>query len=111
MRAQTQTEDREKLLSCLGLCRRAGKTVIGVPMICEALSKSGRAAPCLVIEAEDTSDNTHKRLTDKCDFYKVRHVRIKCSGEQLARALGKTSFVGAVAIADRSMTAMLEKYL
>ncbi len=80
-------------------------------MICDAVAKGGSGAPCIVLEASDTSDNTHKRLTDKCKFYNVRHARIECDGEQLAHALGKTAAVGAVAICEQGMVTMLEKYL
>ena len=58
--------DERKVLSLLGLCVRAGKVIFGVPMICEAMRKGGAAKPCAVFEASDTSDNTHKRISDKC---------------------------------------------
>ncbi len=105
-----QSECTAKLLSCLGLCARARKLVFGVPMVCESL-KSSRGAPVLVLEAEDTSENTHKKVSDKCKYYAIRHVRIKCSGEELARAVGKSAVTGAVGVTDRGMAAMLEKYL
>lgn len=101
----------EKLLLSLGLCVRAGKTVCGVPMICEAMRRGGKNAPVLVLEASDTSENTHKKITDKCKFYGVRHVRIECAGDTLAAALGKSASLGAVALTDAGMCRMIEKYI
>ena len=103
--------DEKKLLSALGLCVRAGKVIFGVPMICGAMRRGGEKAPVLVLSASDTSENTHKRITDKCEYYKVKHIKLGCGGETLAAALGKTSFLGAVAVTDKNMSMMVEKYI
>ena len=100
-----------RILQCLGLCVKAGKTVLGVPMICEALRRGGASAPVSVWEASDTSENTHKRITDKCSYYKVKHIRLACSGAELAAALGKTSSLAAVAVIDENMKKMIEKHI
>ena len=107
-----QMEAREKkLLSTLGLCVRAGKVIFGVPMICDAMRRSGMGRPVAVFEAADTSENTHKRLSDKCEYYKIKRIRLECDGVTLAAALGKTSSLGAVAVTDEKMSAMVEKYI
>jgi len=106
--------DREaegRLLSALGLCMKAGCVVCGVPMICEAMRKGGKKAPLVVLEACDTSENTHKRITDKCSFYGVRHVRISCTAENLSAALGKSAVLGAVAVTDAGLCRLIEKYI
>ena len=106
-----ETENNKKLLSSLGLCARAGKLIFGVPMICEALRKGGVEKPVLIFEASDTSDGTHKKIANKADFYQVRVVRIDCDGATLASALGKTASLAAVAIKDKNMCNMVEKYI
>ena len=103
--------NEEKLLSCLGLCVRAGKAVFGTPMICDAMRKGGASRPVTVFEAADTSENTHKKITDKCEYYKIKHIRLTCGGERLADALGKSSFLAAVAVTDEKMSMMVEKYI
>ena len=103
--------DSERLLLGLGLCVKAGKVVFGVPMICEAMRKSGKNFPKVVLEASDTSDNTHKKLCDKCSYYKVRLIRLECDGAALASAVGKSSQLGAVAVTDEGLVRMLEKYI
>ena len=105
------TRQTEKILSALGLCVRAGKVIFGVPMICDALKKGGANKPALIIEASDTSDGTHKRIADKSAFYQVRTVRIDCDGATLASALGKTASLAAVAIKDKEMCNIVEKYI
>ncbi len=105
-------ENREKaLLGAIGLCRGAGRAIIGVPMICEAMQKrqvggSEDASRMehiefLVIEASDTSENTHKRICDKCAYYKAKHIQIQSTCEALGRAVGKGA-VAAVAIDDKN---------
>ena len=101
----------KKLLSTLGLCARAGKVIYGVPMICDGMRRSKGERPVTVFEASDTSENTHKKITDKCVFYKVKHIRLDCDGASLAAALGKTSSLGAVAVTDEKMSGMVEKYI
>lgn len=104
----------KKLLGMIGMCRKAGKTVIGVPMICEHMRKAAEKNKALsdfiVIEAADTSENTHKKISDKCIYYKVKHVRIDSSCEELGATLGKSA-VAAVAIADASFCRAIESRL
>ena len=78
-------------------------------MICDALRRGGKNSPLLVLEAADTSENTHKRLTDKCSYYNIRHVRLLCTGEELAAAVGKSSTIGAVAVTDENFVKLIEK--
>ena len=96
------------LLGVIGLCRGAGRLVIGTPMICEALRKGVKEV--IVIEASDTSDNTHKKITDKCAYYKVRHVRIESDSLALGAAVGKSA-VAAVMINDAGFCRAVEKKL
>ena len=99
---------QDRLLSSLGLCVRAGKVICGVPMICEALR---HGTPRLVLEAADTSDGTHKKITDKCTHYGVECIRLDCDGATLAHALGKSAVLAAVAVTDARMAEMVRKYL
>ena len=97
-----------RILTSLGLCAKAGKLIFGVPMIVEAMQKGKRIY--LVIESGDTSDNTHKKITDKCSFYGVEKIRIDTDGAELASAVGKTSSLAALAITDEGFYKMISKY-
>ncbi len=89
---------QKNLLGMVGICRGAGSLIVGVPMICEELRRRGEGYPhIIVLEACDTSENTHKKLTDKCSFYKAKHIRLTCDCETLGGAVGKSA-VAAVAV-------------
>ena len=91
----------------LGLSSKAGKLIYGVSMIIEAMQKGKKVY--LVIEAGDTSDNTHKKITDKCSFYGVEKIRIDADGGEPASRIGKSSSLAAVAITDESFYKMVSK--
>ena len=108
---RVKSENEKKLLGALGLCARARKLIFGVPMICEAMKKGGKNFPIIIFESRDTSEGTHKKIADKAAYYKVRTVRLNCDGATLALALGKTSSLAAIAITDKQMCQMVEKYI
>ena len=95
----------ERVLGLLGLCARARKLVIGTALICTALSKGeSKGTPVLVIEAADSSANTHKRITDRCTHYGVRAVRIEADCATLAHRIGKgDAAVAAVGVTDAQL--------
>ena len=99
----------KRIFGSLGLCSKAGKLIFGVPMVIEAMQKGKPVF--LVLEAADTSDNTHKRITDKCEFYGVKKVRLDISGVELAASVGKSASLAAVAIAEEGFYTMISKYL
>ncbi len=101
----------DKLLSTIGLCARARKLIPGTPMVCEAMRKGGRAAPLLVLEASDTSENTHAKLTSKCAYYGVPHRRIPADTATLGHAIGKSGAVAAVGITDPELLRAIARYL
>lgn len=97
----------ERLLTFLGLCRRAGKTVHGTPLVCTALA--AKRPPFLVLLSEDASEGTKKRLYNKTSFYHVSLLSLPVSCERLARAVGKTGGLAAVAVTDEGFARELAK--
>ena len=96
----------QKLLSALGLCRKAGKLICGTPMICDALR--GAKKPYAVIMASDNSENTQKKLGDKCGFYGVELIRVELDGEILSSAIGKSGRISAVAVTDENLCRLIK---
>ena len=100
-------KDERKLLGVIGMCRGAGKAIIGTDMVCEFLRKSGekrsggKQFDVVVLEASDTSSNTHKKISDKCVYYNVKHIRLDATCEILGKAVGKRA-AAVVAIADEN---------
>ncbi|MCC3376192.1 ribosomal L7Ae/L30e/S12e/Gadd45 family protein [Cohnella sp. REN36] len=74
-----------KALSRLGLAMRAGKLVSGDETVLKAI-RAGEAR--LVLVAEDASDNTRKKVADKCESYGVP-LLIGYSRYELGGAVGK----------------------
>ena len=115
--------DEKNLLLMVGMCRRAGKTVIGTDAVCEFLRKRNEKKSVngqnksddakidvIVLEGSDTSFNTHKKIRDKCLFYNVKHIRLTSESEALGKAVGKSA-AAAVAIADESFCQAILKKL
>ncbi len=87
----------ERRMRLLGLSARAGKLVYGTPLICEGLS--GKVL--LAVMSEGASENTKKRLRDKCSHYNVPLREIALSTDSLAHALGKGGDIAAVGVTDK----------
>jgi ribosomal protein L7Ae-like RNA K-turn-binding protein len=75
---------RDKLLGYLGLAKKAGKVALGSGAAEGAIRS---AAAAVVIVAKDASENTVKRISDKCKFYQVG-LMVYGTKEQIGRALG-----------------------
>ena len=93
------------LARALGLCARARGLIFGVPMICEAMR--AKAKPRLVLMARDVSDNTKKRLQDKCTFYGVQLLVLPIDTILLAHTVGKSSGLDAVAVIDENFCRLI----
>ena len=104
---KTVKGEAERFLTFLGLCRRAGKTVHGTPLVCEALAK--RKPPALVLLSETASEATAKRITDKCRFYRVPLITVPADTERLGRAVGKSCALAAIAVTDENFARELRK--
>lgn len=102
------TDNQSKgILSAVGLCRKAGKLIIGTDAVCDAL-KTRRVL--LVFASDGASDNTKKRLCDKCTFYKTEIHFADISPDDLGAAIGKgpTACVG---ITDENFKKLIESKL
>ncbi len=77
--------NNEKALNLLGLATRAGKMISGEELVLQSV-RSKKAK--LVIISTDASDNTRKKLLDKCAYYQVPCVTQFTHGE-LSHAIGK----------------------
>lgn len=75
----------KKLLSLLGLARRARKVVSG-EFSTEKSIKSGRSH--LVIVSEEASENTKKMFTNMCTHYKVP-IYLFGTKDELGHAIGQ----------------------
>ncbi|MBQ8005507.1 MAG: 50S ribosomal protein L7ae [Clostridia bacterium] len=100
-----------KLKMTIGLAAKAGKAVYGTPLICESLRMNGAKKCVLVLEGSDSSENTHKRLKDKCAFYSAELIRLPIDMLELSAAVGKKSAIAAVGIRDAGLAQAIKKKL
>ena len=99
----------DRLLGAIGLCRRAGKLICGVDLVCTELRRHGTVQ--MVLAPDDVSDNTRKKLNDKCNFYGVSLILLPYGAQELATAVGKDAPIGAVAITDAKLWQSVKNHL
>ncbi len=90
------------IYSLLGLVSRARKLTSGETLIHDIRSRKVH----FVIIANDASDNTKKKIIDKCLFYKIDYV-IYGSIDDLSISVGKYNRV-AVGILDKGFAASIK---
>lgn len=98
-----------QLISTIGLCAKAGGLVIGTPMVCETMQK--KANILAVLEASDTSANTHEKLQNKCAYYHIPLYRINATTAELGKCIGKSGVVAAVGVTHSGLMTAIAKHL
>lgn len=95
-----------KVLSMIGLAKKAGKTASG-EFLCDKAVKEGSAR--LVIIASDASDGTKKSLKNVCTYYGVEHIEYS-DMDNLGRFTGG-GIRAAVSVNDENFAlAIMKKY-
>ena len=75
----------DRILSTVSIAKKAGMISSGETAV---MADIRGFRSCLVMIAEDASEGTKKRFTDKCEYYEVPS-RFYSTKEELARAIGK----------------------
>ncbi|MFA5179340.1 MAG: ribosomal L7Ae/L30e/S12e/Gadd45 family protein [Candidatus Izemoplasmatales bacterium] len=96
--------NKTKLLSTLGLTKKANYVISGEDMVLDAIRKS-RAR--LVFLAADAGPTTIKRISDKALFYCVPLITSLC-GDELSQAIGKTNRK-VLAVTDAKLALLLQR--
>ena len=97
---------KDKVLSLLGLAARAGRLASGSTPVENAV-RSGNA--CLVIIARDASENTGKKFRDMCTYYQVPFFTYK-DRDALGHAVGK-DYRAVLAVTDEGFAEGIRKEL
>ena len=92
----------------LGFAMRAGKVVIGAEQVISRLKDN---AVRLVLLSVGASEQTKKRLTYKCEFYKKEIREINIQTAELGRLLGKLYAPAVIAITDEGFAKEIVKAL
>lgn len=73
------------MLKSLGIGYRARLLISGEEFVIEGIRKGN---VCLVLLANDASDNSKKKILDKCKYYNVEAI-MDYSSDELSKAIGK----------------------
>ena len=98
-----------KILQNIGLCRRAGKLIIGTDQVMESV-RAGKAK--IVLVAGDIAEGSEKKIAALCAHRGVPVRKIEAGRTELAHAVGKTAPLAAVAAGEdffKLITLSLEK--
>lgn len=97
----------DKVLSMIGLAKKAGKISHGAPNCEKAIkSKSSR----LIIIAYDISDNGKKAITDCCKYYSVKYIEYS-DKYALSDCTGTSGVCTVISVNDDGFAeAILNKY-
>lgn len=92
-----------KVYNLLGLASRARKLSSGDLLISTIRSRKAS----IVIIGSDASDNTIKKITDKCKFYDVEYI-VYGTTDELSKAIGKINRV-AVGVLDSGFSKKIKE--
>lgn len=95
-----------KVLSLLGLAKRAGKVVSG-EFSTETAVKSSKAY--LVVVSEEASENTKKKFSNMCTYYRVP-IYFYGKKEELGKCIGQ-EFRASLAVTDPGFSEALRKQM
>lgn len=91
-----------KVLNLLGLARRGGKIILGdsnLPLL-------AKPKKIFIIIASDASDNTKKKFSDKCTYYKKEYI-VNFTKEELSSSLGIGN-VSVIGLTDPNLIAKVQ---
>ena len=96
----------DRILSLLGMCRRAGKLVIGAQPCIDSISKRKSN---LIIFANDFSRSSAKPVLEKAHQSDVKTLVLNRSKEEISLALGK--LCGVVSVEDNGFAKKLTELI
>lgn len=96
-----------KLLSLLGLAKKAGRLAVGTENSIDSVRK-GKSA--LVVASESVSEGTKKLINDKTAYYKTEAVFIPVDTTTFGKAFGKTA-TACVSVNDQGFADAVKKLL
>ena len=91
-------EPRQKLLGALGLCKKAGKLIVGFDAVSGAI-ESGQVK--LLATSKDLSPKSAKEIIRICQKHGVEHVPVGIAMEDIKRIVGKKA--GILAVTDEGL--------
>ena len=95
----------DKVMSTLGLAKKAGKVMSGTNLVSTFIRSDNK--PSLVVLANDASDNTKKLIQSASKHHKVLCRAINYSMDQLSDAIGASYYISCIAILDKGFADLI----
>ena len=95
-----------KALNTIGIAKCANKVSYGETLLKDI--KNHHIS--IVVICNDTSDNSKKKIMDKCNYYKCEYV-VAFNQEEVKRVLSRDDVVSAVGIKDSNLASKLKENL
>ena len=102
--------NKVKFERLLGMARKAGRLVMGTDIVMKAMAHKNPPV-FLVLASEGASDNTKKRISDRCLYYNVKRYTVPQTPDELSHLLGKTGAVCCIGVTDEAFAKGLTRYL
>lgn len=94
------TENEKKVISLIGIAKKAGKVLAGTDRIVESIRKKDKNGVKLLLCSADASQNTLKRIGNTSTFYGVPFYKLTVDKDELARIIGSDALVSVIGITD-----------
>ena len=88
----------DKALNTIGICKCANKISYGETLINDIKNRN----VCIVVICVDTSENSKKKIINKCSYYGCEYV-IAFTQEEIKRVLSRDDIVSAIGIKDKNL--------
>lgn len=95
----------QRVRGMLGFATKAGKLRFGADTVLGNLR--GRDAPCLVLTTADASENTKKRVHDKCGSAGVRFSALPLTSEEAGHITGRAAPVAVIGVYDEGFASLI----
>ena len=96
---------QDKVLSLISLSKKAGALACGYDAVCAAIDKS---ADILVIISNDLSDNTQKKVYNKCNDRDINILIIDRTKDEMGAATGQKA-LGVMAVTNEKLSQQIIK--
>lgn len=108
--ARIISENETKIISLIGIARKAGKVICGTDRSVDSIRKEKKKGIKLLFCSTDASQNTVKRIRNTSSFYKIPLYTLSITKEELAKITGCEGAISVIGITDAGFCrAMLER--
>ncbi len=98
----------KKIISLLGIAKKAGKTVSGTDMTVQSIRKKASSVKVILL-ACDASANTVKRISNTASYYSVPIIRLSLGKDELGGYVNGGAELSVVGITDSGFAEAMKK--